>query len=57
MGSGASLVARGDVRVYADLARWEIQQTAAQGAATGAGNEEEDILRRYKRLLHRVAGV
>ncbi|WP_252353537.1 hypothetical protein [Aeromonas jandaei] len=26
MGSGASLVAQGDVRVYADLARWEIQQ-------------------------------
>ncbi|MCR3907783.1 class I mannose-6-phosphate isomerase [Aeromonas hydrophila] len=53
MGSGASLVARGDVRVYADLARWEIQQRLRRKALGnwGAGNEEEDILRRYKRAF------
>ncbi|MGN5087264.1 class I mannose-6-phosphate isomerase [Aeromonas hydrophila] len=53
MGSGASLVARGDVRVYADLARWEIQQRLRRKEIGnwGAGNEEEDILRRYKRAF------
>ncbi|TNH78493.1 mannose-6-phosphate isomerase [Aeromonas hydrophila] len=53
MGSGASLVARGDVRVYADLARWEIQQRLRRKELGnwGAGNEEEDILRRYKRAF------
>ncbi|MBL0560222.1 class I mannose-6-phosphate isomerase [Aeromonas hydrophila] len=53
MGSGASLVARGDVRVYADLARWEIQQRLRRRELGnwGAGNEEEDILRRYKRAF------
>lgn len=53
MGSGASLVAQGDVRVYADLARWEIQQRLRRKELGnwGAGNEEEDILRRYKRAF------
>ncbi|MCV3276974.1 class I mannose-6-phosphate isomerase [Aeromonas hydrophila] len=53
MGSGASLVAEGDVRVYADLARWEIQQRLRRKEIGnwGAGNEEEDILRRYKRAF------
>lgn len=53
MGSGASLVARGDVLVYADLARWEIQQRLRRKELGnwGAGNEEEDILRRYKRAF------
>ncbi|MGL6605231.1 class I mannose-6-phosphate isomerase [Aeromonas hydrophila] len=53
MGSGASLVARGDVRVYADLARWEIQQRLRRKELGnwGAQNEEEDILRRYKRAF------
>ncbi|MEE9690711.1 class I mannose-6-phosphate isomerase [Aeromonas hydrophila] len=53
MGSGASLVAEGDVRVYADLARWEIQQRLRRKELGnwGAGNEEEDILRRYKRAF------
>ena len=53
MGSGASLVARGDVRVYADLARWEIQQRlrCKELGNWGAQNEEEDILRRYKRAF------
>ncbi|WP_368151052.1 class I mannose-6-phosphate isomerase [Aeromonas sp. R2-4] len=53
MGSGASLVARGDVRVYADLARWEIQQRLRRKEIGnwGADNTEEDILRRYKRAF------
>lgn len=53
MGSGASLVAQGDVRVYADLARWEIQQRLRRKEIGnwGADNEEEDILRRYKRAF------
>ncbi|MBO0405457.1 class I mannose-6-phosphate isomerase [Aeromonas hydrophila] len=53
MGSGASLVAEGDVRVYADLARWEIQQRLRRKELGnwGACNEEEDILRRYKRAF------
>ncbi|MFE8731074.1 mannose-6-phosphate isomerase, partial [Aeromonas hydrophila] len=47
MGSGASLVAQGDVRVYADLARWEIQQRLRRKEIGnwGADNTEEDILR------------
>ena len=53
MGSGASLVAKGDVRVYADLARWEIQQRLRRKEIGnwGADNTEEDILRRYKRAF------
>ncbi|MGL4794812.1 MAG: mannose-6-phosphate isomerase, partial [Aeromonas jandaei] len=53
MGSGASLVAQGDVRVYADLARWEIQQRLRRKEIGnwGADNTEEDILRRYKRAF------
>ena len=53
MGSGASLVTKGDVRVYADLARWEIQQRLRRKEIGnwGADNTEEDILRRYKRAF------
>lgn len=53
MGSGASLVTQGDVRVYADLARWEIQQRLRRKEIGnwGADNTEEDILRRYKRAF------
>ncbi|MFM5537268.1 class I mannose-6-phosphate isomerase [Aeromonas veronii] len=53
MGSGASLVVKGDVRVYADLARWEIQQRLRRKEIGnwGADNTEEDILRRYKRAF------
>lgn len=53
MGSGAALVAEGDVRVYADLARWEIQQRLRRKEIGnwGADNEDEDILRRYKRAF------
>ncbi|MEN3786082.1 class I mannose-6-phosphate isomerase [Aeromonas veronii] len=52
-GCGASLVAKGNVRVYADLARWEIQQRLRRKEIGnwGADNTEEDILRRYKRAF------
>ncbi|MFC4599898.1 class I mannose-6-phosphate isomerase [Cohnella hongkongensis] len=51
IGFGASLVAEGDVLVYADLARWEIQQRyrSKEFGNWRAGNEDEDILRKYKR--------
>lgn len=52
-GPGASLVHPGDILVYADLARWEIQQRFRSGELGnwGVGNEQEDILRRYKRAF------
>lgn len=52
-GPGAALVHSGDVLVYADLARWEIQQRFRRGELGnwGANNESEDILRRYKRAF------
>ncbi|MCC3376056.1 class I mannose-6-phosphate isomerase [Cohnella sp. REN36] len=51
VGFGASLVAEGDVLVYADLARWEIQQRyrSKEFGNWRADNEDEDILRKYKR--------
>ncbi|GAA3400477.1 class I mannose-6-phosphate isomerase [Paenibacillus hodogayensis] len=51
IGFGASLVTRGDVLVYADLARWEIQLRYRSGELGNwlADNREEDILRKYKR--------
>lgn len=52
-GPGAALVHEGDILVYADLARWEIQQRFRTGELGnwGASNESEDILRRYKRAF------
>lgn len=52
-GSGAALVHKGDVLVYADLARWEIQQRFRSGELGnwGTENQQEDILRRYKRAF------
>ncbi|MCT4711076.1 class I mannose-6-phosphate isomerase [Enterobacteriaceae bacterium H11S18] len=52
-GPGAALVHEGDILVYADLARWEIQQRFRTGELGnwGANNESEDILRRYKRAF------
>lgn len=52
-GHGASLFAKADTHVYADLARWEIQQRFRQGKLGnwGASNQSEDILRRYKRAF------
>ena len=49
-GVGAALVARGDCLVYADMARWEIQQRFRRGQGNwGAGNGGEDFFRKYKR--------
>ena len=49
-GVGAGLVARGDVLVYADLARWEIQLRYRRGLGNwGAKNGGEDFFRKYKR--------
>ena len=49
-GFGAALVTRGDVLVYADLARWEIQLRYRKGMPNyKQHNEDEDILRKYKR--------
>ncbi|WP_297206116.1 class I mannose-6-phosphate isomerase [uncultured Pluralibacter sp.] len=52
-GSGAALVHPGDVLVYADMPRWEIQQRMRQGELGnwGVNNQQEDILRRYKRAF------
>ncbi|MDW2742922.1 class I mannose-6-phosphate isomerase [Atlantibacter subterraneus] len=52
-GPGAALVHPGDVLVYADLARWEIQQRMRSGefGNWGVENQHEDILRRYKRAF------
>lgn len=51
IGFGASLVTKGDVLVYADLARWEIQQRYRSGEFGNwrAANQKEDMLRKYKR--------
>ena len=50
IGFGASIVARGDVYVYADLARWEIQLRYRSGDGNWrANNGGEDLLRKYKR--------
>lgn len=51
IGFGASIVAQGDIVVYADLARWEIQQRFRSGEFGNwlANNRGEDILRKYKR--------
>jgi mannose-6-phosphate isomerase class I len=50
-GVGASLVSRGDVLLYADLARWEIQQRYRSGEMGNwcAHNEGEETLRKVKR--------
>jgi mannose-6-phosphate isomerase class I len=50
-GVGASLIFPADVLVYADLARWEIQQRFRGGEMGNwkADNRDEDILKKYKR--------
>lgn len=52
-GPGAALVHDGDILVYADLPRWEIQQRMRCGELGnwGVENQHEDILRRYKRAF------
>ncbi len=49
-GVGASLVTKGDVQIYVDINRWEIQLRYRKGLDNwGVGNYDEDILRKYKR--------
>jgi len=52
-GHGARLFADGDTFIYADLARWEIQQRFRRGELGnwGVENTDEDVLRRYKRAF------
>lgn len=52
-GPGAALAHPGDVLIYADLPRWEIQQRMRHDGLGnwGAKNQDEDILRRYKRAF------
>lgn len=52
-GPGASLVHPGDVLIYADMPRWEIQQRMRSGELGnwGAENSDEEMLRRYKRAF------
>lgn len=51
VGFGASLVAKGDLLLYGDLPRWEIQQRYRSGefGSWRSAFEERDILRLYKR--------
>lgn len=51
-GIGAGLI-KGDILVYADMARWEIQQRFRRKELDnwGAGNFDEDILKKYKRAF------
>ena len=49
-GFGASLISRGDVLVYADMARWEIQLRYRRGMPNyKCHNESEELLRKNKR--------
>lgn len=49
-GVGASLITKGDLLVYADLARWEIQLRYRKGMPNfNCSNEEEDVLKKIKR--------
>lgn len=51
-GVGASLVSEGDINVYFDMARWEIQLRYRKGMSNyKADNANEDILRKYKRAF------
>ena len=49
-GVGASLITKGEVLVYADLARWEIQLRYRKGMPNfKQKNNDEEILKKYKR--------
>ena len=51
-GVAASLVSEGDINVYFDMARWEIQLRYRKGMPNyKADNNDEDILRKYKRAF------
>ena len=51
IGFGASLISQGDILIFANLARWEIQQRFRSGEMGNwrAGNQNEDVLKKYKR--------
>lgn len=51
IGTGATFIATGDILIYADLARWEIQLRYRSGELANwkMENYGEDILRKYKR--------
>ncbi|HWI60188.1 MAG TPA: mannose-6-phosphate isomerase, partial [Bacillota bacterium] len=53
VGTGASLIAPGDVLVYADLARWEIQQRQRRKVIgnLGVANSHEPAGMKYKRAF------
>lgn len=50
-GVGASIITKGDLLIYADLARWEIQMRYRRGEACNwkLQNYEEEQLKKYKR--------
>lgn len=49
-GVGAGLITHGDIYVYFDIARWEIQLRYRKGMPNyNATNYDEDILKKYKR--------
>lgn len=52
-GAGARLIAEGDILVYADLARWEIQQRQRRGETgnLGANNARQPASLKYKRAF------
>lgn len=50
-GVGASLVSKGDVNVYFDLARWEATLRLRKTANYKCDNADEDNLRKYKRAF------
>ncbi|AEM79479.1 class I mannose-6-phosphate isomerase [Thermoanaerobacter wiegelii] len=52
-GFAASVVNRGDILIYADLARWEIQQRFRRNELGNfkLDNFDEDVLRKYKRAF------
>lgn len=48
-GVGASLIHKGDICIYADMARWEIQQRYRNGASNwNTNNAQAPILEKYK---------
>ncbi len=53
IGTGAEILTSGDILIYADLARWEIQQRFRTGELSNwkVNNHDEDILRKYKRAF------
>lgn len=49
-GVGASLISEGDLIVYLDMSRWEIQLRYRKGMPNfNCSNHQEDILKKYKR--------